>query len=157
MTDVADVVHTAWTFVTATDVAPNLQPELTIDEYVPAGAIGEWPVRMPFLVVHPLSVRDHQVSMGGRYGGQRDLDVQLAFDLYVAVVTQRPDMGQAEAVRLADLVRDKLGADHTWGSDGVTGGGLDISGRWLKDPFDTAAEGLPVLVWRWETPGFDVA
>jgi hypothetical protein len=152
---IAEVTEAAWTYLRSPSPGPNLMGELKdIAKYLPSKALADWRVAMPFLAVHPLSIADRQMTMGGQYGGRRHASVQLAFDLFVAVTEQRPDQGQERTVVLADLVREKLVADHRW-ADGVLTGALELDGSWIKDPVEVAAEALPVLIWRWTAGGLD--
>ena len=136
-----------------TTTAPDLTAEFrSIEKYLPIRALTQARVAMPLLAVHPLTVRSEQLTLGGQTGGVRETNTQIAVDILVNVTNPRQDSDQERAIELAELVEQKLRANHTWAA-AVTGGGLAIDGAWLVDPISVYLDGAGVLIWRWETPG----
>tara|TARA_Y100000034_G_scaffold116007_1_gene153779 strand:+ start:2970 stop:3437 length:468 start_codon:yes stop_codon:yes gene_type:complete len=150
---VASIVDNCHTYLSATTPAPNLNSSFSnIDKYLTVRGLQLHRAGMPLLIVHPLQA----VSAAETYGQWR-LTVQMAFDVCKSLTNPVKDDDQSDVVALAQLVLEKLRADHTW-ADNVVGGGISISGGFVDPELEGLADDSSrILVWRWTTDGMDIA
>ena len=121
----------------------------TIKTYLPSEAALKQTALMPILAVHVLSVTD----VLARMPKGRDVSYSLAFDVLYSVSSDNETDEQKEALRLADLVHQKIQNDPSLGStSNLMVAGAVTDGGWGDEPLEQLLGALGVLGWRWTVP-----